>query len=551
MILRPFSSPQPPTIPAAPAQLFTESLADHAFLDCLERNALGEVWRVQTPDGQRKRAHFLAPLPEAKIDALGKLHSITHDGLAPFTLIHTETDQLILLTEEQGMSLRERYQECWTQGMPGIPRGELLAYLRQVAGTLDVVSRQYQIRHLALNPRSIVIVDEKVKLIGVGLAQLLSDVAGPSLATLNPRYSAPEVHQNRLGTTSDQYSLALIYAEMATGLHPLRPQNSRSRKETQKKSGAFDLTLVSAPERLAILRALESFPSRRFESNTEFIRTLEHALKQPGETPHKRPESLLVLPQSAQVSFHPRLPCGSLDEFVTELVHLAAGGTQIQQTGRIRYTLEPGRHLSHRCPIDFAGTALVRLEGFRQHWHAEMVKNEGGLVVFALSVNPGFWQKLIGKRMGLEIQVQLLPANGRRAKHAEISVVIRPFGCDREQAATLLQDMGPKILESVHAYLQDCRDQRGNERLTVSRPLRVSPVFAGSEIAEPIECVTKDISKTGIGFFLPTWLPTTEVYVNMPNSELANMAALAQIVRKQPVGDGWFEVGASFAHTSR
>lgn len=547
VILRPFSSAAAADATEAPAQALAQSLVGYQFLTCLERNALGEVWQVRGPDGRAQRAHFLPPLDESRQDAVYRLEAIKHDGLAGFTLLHTAADQFVLLTNEEGITLRDRYQECWTQGLPGIPRGELLAYLRQVAAALDQAGRQHQLRHLALNPRNIFLADNRAKLTGFGLAHALSEASGPSLALLNPRYAAPELQQNRIGTSSDQYSLALIYAEMATGLHPLRPNNPRSRKDPRKRAETFDLTLVCAAERLALERALETFPSRRFENSSELIRALENSLKQQTEPPRPAPGPLLILPRGADVAFHPRLPCGSLDEFVTELVVLAAGGVQVQQCGRIRYTLEPGRHLEHRCPIDFAGTALVRLEGFRQHWQAETIKHEEGLVLFSVSINPGFWQRLVGKRMGLEIQVQVLPGGRAKAQHSEIAVVIRPFGCKRDEAVALLRDLGPKVLESLHAYLQDCRDQRGNERMLVTRPLRISPIFGGIDVAEPIECFTKDISATGIGFFLPTWLPTTQVYVNMPHSELANMAGLAQIVRKQPVGDGWFEIGASFA----
>jgi hypothetical protein len=107
--------------------------------------------------------------------------------------------------------------------------------------------------------------------------------------------------------------------------------------------------------------------------------------------------------------------------------------------------------------------------------------------------------------------------------------------------------VGPKILESLHAYLQDCKDQRQNQRLVLNQPLKVSPVFGVDELADPIDCIAKDISPTGIGIFLPQWLPASQIYINLPNSQLASYAGLAQVVRKEIRSDGWYEIGASFA----
>jgi hypothetical protein len=75
--------------------------------------------------------------------------------------------------------------------------------------------------------------------------------------------------------------------------------------------------------------------------------------------------------------------------------------------------------------------------------------------------------------------------------------------------------------------------------------LRVCPLGEDGSPGEPIDCQGKDISLGGIGFYLPGDLPGANVLLHLPKTEQTPEAAVqARIVRAQPCGDGWFEVGA-------
>ena len=77
--------------------------------------------------------------------------------------------------------------------------------------------------------------------------------------------------------------------------------------------------------------------------------------------------------------------------------------------------------------------------------------------------------------------------------------------------------------------------------------MRVAPVGRGLQLAAPFEVRSKDISSAGIGFFLPGQPSSEEVYLNLANlSFAASLGMRAHIVRVQPCGDGWYEVGAAF-----
>ena len=68
-----------------------------------------------------------------------------------------------------------------------------------------------------------------------------------------------------------------------------------------------------------------------------------------------------------------------------------------------------------------------------------------------------------------------------------------------------------------------------------------------SQRDEPIECRCKDISRTGIGFYLPHELHTPQVLIELPNTLIPpSVAVPATLVRAKRCADGWYEVGAIF-----
>jgi hypothetical protein len=211
----------------------------------------------------------------------------------------------------------------------------------------------------------------------------------------------------------------------------------------------------------------------------------------------------------------------------------------------VRYLLRPGQRLEHRCTIpSLPGIARQRLDGFQRQWNAELRCHDGNQLVFALPAPTTFWRRFLGPAVGLEVQVEL---HGQAIGRCEVSVVMRPVGCSRRRANRLLDEMAPLLLDSLRAHLQAQPELRGTERLLLNQPMRVSPVLDGSEISQPVDCLGKDISRTGVGFFFPEELNTPQVYVSMPGAaELSGFAGLAHIVRRRRREDGWFELGASF-----
>jgi hypothetical protein len=531
------ASPEPAAIPqvepgpctADPPPL---NLADLCFLCCIERTELGETWMVRTPGGKQHLCQFLPPTDEETTAALlGRLQSFRHHSLVPWMAVRGAGNRLALLSPLEGPTLADRFQELWTAKQPGVPREELLGYMRSAAVALDLLQSRHRIQHLWLHPRQLVIPDNRVQILGFGLVETWWAPTERPTGDLNPRYSAPELVRKIRGPQCDQYSLALIYAEMLTGLHPWRG------REVAAAPRDADLGLLPEKDRAVIERALSHDPRKRYASATDMVEALEEPARLVNPSTALQP-LLPSRPAIFQLS-----PCNTLDQFVTELVSLSAGRAKTPDELRIRFTLEPGRHLQVPRFLGKAQDTLPIFDDFCRQWHAKATLQENGLVILAINAAPSVWHWLLGRRLGLEIRVQFLPVAW--GTH-QAEVVIKPFGCDHQQAGRLLQQLGPKLLTSVRELLHAQPDQRGGERVAVRQRLRVCPVVNG-EPARAIDCFTKDISAGGIGFFLPVELAASQIYVNLPElGTIAPYSALAQVVRKQPTPNGWFEVGAVF-----
>jgi hypothetical protein len=536
---------------AEPSTLIAGSLAGYTFVDCLERSPLGETWKGRGPDGRGRVAFYLRAGEGHAADwRLERLQRLGRPTLPSFEIIETDPGRTVLLTEGCDKTLLERFQQCRRQGLPGIPRDELLGYLGPAAEALDAVFRENGFQHLALNPRSLWLEKGSVRVGGFGLMQLLWLPTGQPVERVNPRYSAPELAHG-VSRACDQYSLALIFAEMLMGVHPLYGPAGQRRKPERSPRG-LDLNLLSSADQELVARALRRRPSQRFRRSADLMKALAAVAVVPVVDSWNLPASLppIIAASSAKlVKPALALPCTSLNQFVTELVALAAGPMRLESHHAIRYRLEPGRKLEHRCTVDlYPGAALLKLEGFRRQWQAQTQQLEPGLFVVTVNTPPSFWERLTGHSVGLEIQVQLTPAQHDRARHTEVAVIIQPFGCNRARAVRMLTELGPVVLESIRTYLQACPEQRAQDRLVINQPVRVSPVGADLQLADPIDCVAKDISARGIGLYLPRPLASAQVYVTLPElPHVASVAGLAQVVRGQACGDGWYEVGAFFA----
>src|SRR5262249_29712363 len=115
-------------------------------------------------------------------------------------------------------SLRDRLKECQAAGQTGIPVPDLLTYFREAAEALDYLHRK-KVLHRDIKPENILLLSGHAKLCDFGLAriheQTQRSMSGTSAGT--PMYMAPEVWRGKISQHSDQYALAISYAELRLG----------------------------------------------------------------------------------------------------------------------------------------------------------------------------------------------------------------------------------------------------------------------------------------------------------------------------------------------
>jgi serine/threonine protein kinase len=544
--------PVPATPPAHRAVPAISALAGYRFLECLGSTPLRDAWRVQAPDGRQRLVELIygaAPESQRLEDALVRFPLLAHPALAERELVQCEPGRLVLVTDLIHESLRDRFQQCQGQRPPGLPRDELLGYLRAAAEALDYLYEQHSIQHLGLSPRTLLLDRGRLVLAEFGLAQLFWLPAGQGVAERNARYAAPELFDALVSRSSDQFSLAIIYQEMLTGRHPFGGQSARAAAE-----GKPDLEALPDADREIVGRALSADPAQRWPSCTELVRVMarESALKSEAPSSDRFSQRLRGAGAAGSPAVAPAAAGSPLGQIIAQLI-TSAGGSVPAAAAEDAPTLSADRGLLHHkfsagVPL---GTARLKLDAFRQQWYGQLIREDEEHYVFHVSMPARFWRQWIGRQPGLEVQVRLVRQHARAATPIDVTVEIRAFRCTRKRGAELLGDMGTDLLESLRAALLVNAEKRIQDRLLWPHALQVRPVQADGTLGPAVVCRGKDISLSGIGFYLPHELPTAEVCIELPATpQTPALSVPATLVRAKRCADGWYEVGALFRLTA-
>ena len=137
--------------------------------------------------------------------------------------------------------------------------------------------------------------------------------------------------------------------------------------------------------------------------------------------------------------------------------------------------------------------------------------------------------------------------NVNSATPVEIKAELRTLHCARNKTIALFEKMGPEIFDSLHQHLLINSEKRTKDRLLWPHPVTIIPIDCHGQLEEPIECRGKDLSQTGMGFYLPHDLTTAEVLIELPNpSHSSTVKIPATLVRTKRCADGWYDVGVLF-----
>ena len=209
----------------SPACRTAEFIPGYKLRERIGAGGYGEVWMADAPGGLLKAVKFVfGCLNEERaareLKALSRIREVRHPFLLSLERIEVIDGQLAVITELAEASLRDRYDQCRAEGKEGIPREDLLAYLRDAADALDYMGERFSLQHPDVKPENLLLVGGRVKVGDFGLVKDMQDATVSLMGGLTPIYAVPEVFDGHPSLHSDQYSLAIVYQEMLTGALP-------------------------------------------------------------------------------------------------------------------------------------------------------------------------------------------------------------------------------------------------------------------------------------------------------------------------------------------
>lgn len=541
------------------------SLPGFRLLSCLSQTQIGDLWLAEDSQGRKRRALVLLEFVRYNERLIAHLKAL-QDPVLPATEVHwSPSERLILLSDPCEGTLRDRFEACRSSGLPGIPREELLSLLRSAAEALDGLWERHGLQHLGLNPRVLLIDKNKLRIAEFGLIPLVWLPTGESAASLNPRYAAPELFDRKLSRSADQYSLALIYAEMLTGVHPRpnRPGGSGviRRPTLGAKSNAalrqprLDLDLLPAHDREIIRRALSVEPEERFASCVQLVTELERAGK--GENASLIVDYYSTLPPVVPFTTLLGEPAGpnAILPGVSQLVSALALPTNPETVlgpNNSRYTVDGDGTWEYRCPLQlYPGAMELKVEGFQSWWGAQVTQQSGESyhLEIDLPIPRSFWERFLPQKK-MEVQILVEPSHSAGKRLTEALIRLRYPEKDPDQRKRVMNLMGPKIMESLRQFLQATRENRARERFPLKTLVRIYPILPDLELAATIEGRSRNISFGGMSLLAAERPEVDWLYLHLPDCEvMEKWALLAKVVRCVQIPDGW-EIGVMFPYNS-
>lgn len=247
----------------------------------LGRGGFGEVWRCEAPGGIKKAIKFVyGTMDEERgareLRSLNRIKGVQHPFLLTLERFDLVDGRLIIITELANGSLEDEFARQQARGSCGIPRDRLVRCMSDAADALDFLHRQHGLLHLDIKPGNLLLLSGHVKVADFGLLKDLQAVECSIVGGLTPVYAPPELFDGRPSIHSDQYSLAVIFEELLTGVRPFSGRTI-AQLATQHVHSAPNLTPLKPADRAVIARALEKNPDRRFPTCNEFIEALRNA----------------------------------------------------------------------------------------------------------------------------------------------------------------------------------------------------------------------------------------------------------------------------------
>ena len=184
-------------------------------------------------------------------------------------------------------SIQDRLTEARDQGLPGIPRDELLRYMTDAANGLDALNAK-QVQHRDVKPANLLLLNSGVKVADFGLAKALEQTVGSNSGAGTLAYTAPVCFKGQLAKQSDQYSLAVTYYHLRTG--KLLFKGDQALVMYAHSQSEPKLSQLPPIESAVLARALAKDASNRWPSCISFVNELIKAHQDWETEENKRQE---------------------------------------------------------------------------------------------------------------------------------------------------------------------------------------------------------------------------------------------------------------------
>ena len=267
-----------------------EPIPGYRLIEPIGSGGFGEVWKCEAPGGLFKAIKFVygnlnsldveGVRAEQELHALQRIKEVRHPFVCTLEQIKVLEGELVIVMELADRSLYDMFVEQQNAGLIGIPRDDLLRYLRDAAEALDYMNEKFKLQHLDVKPRNLFLICDRVKVADFGLVKHLErQSASGLLGGVTPLYASPETFKGKISERSDQYSLAIVYHELLSGQRPFSGKNVRTLMQ-QHLNDEPDLRSLPEAERPIIARALAKDPAKRFQNCMALLRALYGARPQ-------------------------------------------------------------------------------------------------------------------------------------------------------------------------------------------------------------------------------------------------------------------------------